>query len=100
MRLSRIVTLAPSFTSARARFDPIKPKPPVINTRFPLNAFTKDWPDFITRENGPALRIDKRTVEPAPVKNPATDPHLPRDRAQSVPKLPPGDISNRSPQSY
>jgi len=38
MRLSMIVTSAPWRTSARARFEPMKPSPPVMRTRFPVKA--------------------------------------------------------------
>ena len=34
-RLSTMVTLAPSRRSARARFEPMKPRPPVMRTFFP-----------------------------------------------------------------
>ncbi len=33
-----IVTSAPWRTSARARFEPMKPSPPVMRTRFPVKA--------------------------------------------------------------
>src|SRR5882724_1796495 len=38
MRLSTMLTRAPRRTSARARLDPMKPRPPVMSTRLPAKA--------------------------------------------------------------
>ena len=57
---STSATSAPSSTRRRARFEPMKPSPPVISTRLPGVAHRRHRPLPVSRDEAPGSRASRR----------------------------------------